>query len=106
MLTKDILQSNKESIKIIKLAKCRWCGEEFIKQHNREEYCSDGHRKYARQEQNRQHRINHYHKYKDTMHEEQKYGLGTGYLSCNRQEKYEDELIMVEKEIRRLKIKI
>lgn len=50
--------------KIIKLTCCKWRGEIFTKNHNREIYCCNEHRNEARKEKNRQYRKNHYHKWK------------------------------------------
>lgn len=86
-------------------AKCKWCGELFIKEQNRQMYCKVDCRQYARQEQNRAHRLNYYYKYKETMGEEKKYGLGTGFLSTNRNKNFENELTMIQNEIKRLKIR-
>jgi hypothetical protein len=101
VLAKDILQSNKESIKIIKLKKCKWCGTEFIKKHNREEYCSQEHRKYARQEQkleyNRRYR-------KIIIKDDNYYGLGSGGLGQHMNNNFNIEIKLIKKEKQRLNI--
>lgn len=95
--------------KIIKLTKCKWCGTEFIKQHNRQVYCSEYCKKEGRLEQKR---INERKYYKQYIKEEgiqtyQKYkkDLGTGSLSMHPNPNINIELQLVQKEMKRLKIK-
>lgn len=88
-----------------KKVKCKWCGKLFIKKHNREMYCSDKHRKYARQEQYRTNSMNYYQKFKNILNEKQKHGLGSGLLSKYRHDSFDDEKIAIENELKRLKIK-
>jgi len=92
-------------IEIIKLKKCNWCGGEFIKEHNRQVYCSDNCRKHARAEKNRGYFRKYYHKYKKIMTEKQRCGLGSGFLSMHRNENFDQEFIAIRKEMQRLKIK-
>ena len=86
------------------MAICKWCGREYTKKHNREMYCSDECRHYARQEQNRIHRRRYYHRYKQVMTEKQRCGLGSGFLSCNRYEDYMVEYAAIQREYSRLKL--
>lgn len=39
-LRSDYIMETLEHI-IIKLHKCKWCGKEYIKTHNRQEYCTE-----------------------------------------------------------------
>ncbi|MBZ9569988.1 hypothetical protein KQY27_00245 [Methanobrevibacter sp. TMH8] len=89
---------------IIKLKKCKWCGKEFIKKHNREEYCSTEHRKYARQEQLRINSRKFYHKYKDLMDEEIKWGLGSVFLSAHRNNNFVSESLAIKREKQKLNV--
>jgi hypothetical protein len=84
---------------------CKWCGKKYKKNHNAQLYCSEYCSKNARQEQNRIHFRKYYHKYKSTMNEDKKYGLGSGGLNshCNPNHKIEHNLI--QKELRRIKNK-
>jgi hypothetical protein len=95
----------KNNALIIKLKVCKWCGREFIKTHNRQIYCSKHCSKYARQEKNRGYFRKYYHKYKETMHEEERFGLGSGYLSMHRHNDFHQESIAIRKEMQKLKIK-
>lgn len=87
--------------KIIKLKTCKWCGEEFIKNHNREEYCCDKHRKYARQEQ----KLEYNRKYrKQIIKDDNYYGLGSGGLGAHMHENINIEILKIRKEKERLGI--
>ncbi len=86
------------------MAKCKWCGKEFNKKHNREVYCSDEHRKYARQEQNRVNFRTYYTKYKSLWGEDKLYGLGSGFLSSNRHENFVSESLAIKREKQKLNI--
>lgn len=104
-LSNEIGEIMRNETKIMKLNLCKWCGEEFIKKHNRQVYCSSQCSKYARQEKNRGYFRKYYHKYKETMSEEQRCGLGTGYLSMHRNNNFNQEFLAIKKEMEKLKIK-
>ncbi|BBL61526.1 hypothetical protein [Methanobrevibacter arboriphilus] len=87
------------------MAVCKFCGSEFDKKHNRQMYCNEYCSKEGEKENRRKRRSKYYHRYKNVMHEETKYGLGSGFLSMHRHEEDIKELIAVENEMRRLKIK-
>ncbi|MEA4957563.1 MAG: hypothetical protein VB038_07540 [Methanobrevibacter sp.] len=83
------------------MAKCKWCGEEFEKKHNREEYCCEEHRRYARQEQ----KIQYNRKYrKNIIKDDYYYGLGSGGLGQHMNNNFNIELKLIKKEKIRLKI--
>lgn len=88
------------------MSKCNWCGKEFNKNHNRQMYCSDNCRKYARQEKNRGYFRKYYHKYKDIMTEEKRCGLGSGLLGPHMHKKESDERKAIKTEMERFKIKV
>jgi len=90
---------------VIILSKCKWCGEEFEKKHNRQMYCNEYCSKEAERENTRKRRIKHYYRYKNIMHEEQKYGLGSGFLSIHRYTDESKEFTAIQNEMKRLKIK-
>ncbi|WP_225369888.1 hypothetical protein [Methanobrevibacter arboriphilus] len=46
-----------------------------------------------------------YHRYKETMAEKQRSGLGSGYLSMHRHNSFDQELLAIKKEMKKLKIK-
>ena len=84
--------------------KCRWCGAVFIKNHNKQSYCSEECRLNARRLQNRDnfHRWYHLHKHEPGR----KKWLGTGSLGAHLTENgfnKEHELIL--RELRRFKLK-
>lgn len=68
-----------ETITIIKLKKCGWCGSEFIPRHNRQTYCTENGtycKDEARKEQNRLARSRYYYKNYDSIN-----GLGNSNLT-------------------------
>lgn len=85
---------------IIKLKNCMWCGEEFIKKHNRQMYCSPEHSKEALLEQKRIYRSKYYYRKKDS-----RITLGTGNLSVNIKDNPEDERKIIQREMSRIGIK-
>ena len=50
-------------------AKCKYCGKTYTKHHNRQEYCSDTCRKYARQEKKRIYNSRYYYKNRKRLHQ-------------------------------------
>ena len=87
-----------------KVAICRWCGSRFVKAHNSEVYCSSFCRESAREEQSRDKSIRWYHRNKHNLSEEQRYGLGSGFLGGHRRLDFDDELRVVENELVRLRL--
>lgn len=59
------------------LPTCKWCGRLFTKSVSNKKYCSDDCKAYAKEEQNRDNFRNYYNRYKDTMSEVKKGGLGS-----------------------------
>lgn len=89
-------------VKVIKLNQCKWCGSEFIKEHNRQVYCSEYCSKEAEKENRRIRDRKYYHKYKNVMNEEQKWGLGSGFLGMHREIDTILEYNNIQKEKKRL----
>lgn len=87
---------------------CKYCGEYYVvpRRIGRPvEYCSDECRCNAREEQSRVKSIRWYHRNKHRMSEVERYGLGSGYLGGHRNDDFDKELGIVERELVRLKIK-
>lgn len=85
----------------IMTTKCKWCGKEFIKNHNRQMYCSDNCREYARQEQKLQYNK----KYrKNIIKDDYYYGLGSGGLGKHKSNSFDKEIQIIKKEKIRLNI--
>lgn len=91
---------------VIKLKECKWCGNEFIKKHNRQMYCNEYCSNEAEKENRRIRDRKYYHRYKNVMHEEKRCGLGSGLLSMHRHENDIRELIAVQKEMRRMGLRV
>lgn len=90
-----------ETITIIKLKKCQWCGSEFILKHNRQTYCTNNGtkcKKEARREQNRKARLNYYYTYGGTK------TLGTSNLTQHKQDNFLLEAQSIKKEKQRIGI--
>ena len=82
---------------------CKWCGKPFKKYHNRQIYCCDDCKKYARQIQQRDdkrksRKINYI--FKDDAY----YGLGSGGLSAHANKNFNNESMKIQKEKKRLGI--
>lgn len=81
------------------MAICKWCGSLFNKKHNREEYCSEK----CRCEGNKENGRNRFRKYY------KKYGkrnnMGSGSLGASRRNEFDLEFSIIQKELKRLKIK-
>ncbi len=90
---------------IDKIAKCHWCGSRFVKSHSSEVYCSSFCRESAREEQSRDKAIRWYHRNKEFLSDDARYGLGSGWLGGHRHFDFDDELRVVENELVRLKIR-
>ena len=85
--------------------KCKWCGCLFVKEHNKELYCSDECRDYARNEQSRMKSYRWYHNHKHELSEEQRWGLGSGYLGGHRHNDFNKEYEIICNEFVRLRLK-
>lgn len=83
---------------------CLWCGKPFKRNYRTEKYCCDEHRKYARQEQNRQRFNKWYVRNKKEINQSDKRSLGSGHLGSSPKKKFSDELNIIQKELRRLKL--
>lgn len=91
-----------ETITIIKLKKCKWCGNEYIKTSNRQEYCKENGtycKDEARKEQNRQARLKYYYQYGGTK------TIGTSNLTQHKQDNFLLESQLIQKEKQRIGIK-
>lgn len=92
------------------MTKCKWCGKEFDKKHNRQMYCNEYCSKESRKEKVKKARLKYYNKYnkkeKIQTYSQYKQELGTGSLSMHRNSNYEIEQVLVKREKQRLKINI
>lgn len=86
----------------IKKHKCEWCGNPFHKTHNRQMYCSKECATNAKKEQDRHHWLKWFYKNKDHLYETQ---LGTRSLGPHREEDFEEEYKIIQKELKRLGLK-
>ena len=86
------------------MAICEFCKNHFTKKHNAEKYCSDYCRKEARKEQNRFNSFTFYHRHKHEKSEDEKFGLGSGWLSEHKNPDEEKEMKSVRNERKRLGI--
>ena len=82
--------------------KCAWCGNPFHKTHNRQMYCSKECATNAKREQDRHHWLKWFYKNKDHLYETQ---LGTRSLGPHREEDFEEEYKIIQKELKRLGLK-
>lgn len=82
-------------------AKCKWCGKTYYKEHNRQEYCSDPCRDYARLECTSR-RVS---RYRKKYGKKQSDWVGSGHLGEHRAEDEETELDLIQKEFKRLRLK-
>ena len=82
--------------------KCEWCGNPFHKTHNRQMYCSKECATNAKKEQDRRHWLKWFYKNKDHLYETQ---LGTRSLGPHREEDFEEEYKIIQKELKRLGLK-
>lgn len=90
-----------ETITIIKLKKCGWCGSEFIPRHNRQTYCTNKGTKCkteARREQNRKARMKYYYTYGGTE------TIGNSNLTQHKQDNFLLEAQLIQKEKQRIGI--
>jgi len=86
--------------------KCAWCGKTFIRHYKTVKYCSDECRAHALREQKAIYQRKRRKSINDGVlcSNESQY-IGTGFLSQNRRESFDDEYMAVRKELKRLKIK-
>lgn len=80
--------------------KCKYCGKEFKKTHNRQVYCCKDCRRYARME----YKAEWIRKYRRSYKFKSKW-IGTGHLGNHAVNDSCREMVIVTKECRRLKIK-
>lgn len=83
--------------------KCKWCGKEFIKTHNRQVYCSSECRRYANLELTNR-RVRRYRSKYNTVKSDQYWGLGSGNLSCHANTDFSKEYRIIQRERNRLKV--
>ena len=86
--------------------KCAWCGKTFVRHYKTVKYCSDECRAHAIREQKAIYQRKRRKSINDGVlcSNESQY-IGTGFLSQNRRESFDDEYMAVRKELKRLKIK-
>ena len=84
--------------------KCKYCGKEFTKTHNRQMYCSPKCSTEAEKENTRNRVHKWYHRNKHNLSEKRRWGLGTGELGPHRHEDWEIEREKIEKEMQRLRL--
>ncbi len=84
-------------------AKCSYCGRTFTKKHNRQKYCSEECRQYARQEKRRQYNYQYYHKNKKRL--QHKYP-GTRTIGPTPHPNPEREAEIIQNEVERIGLKI
>ena len=85
--------------------KCAWCGELFKKKHFNEKYCSKECRKNSRKAQNRRNFHKWYHRHKNEMGYDKRWGMGTGKLGPHRHDNNDKEQQAIQKEFTRLRLK-
>jgi len=79
----------------MKIVKCKWCGREFKRKHNRSIYCSHDCRHYAQLEQKAQHirkKRLYYKKYHIQTFDSYKNSLGTPPVNIKEIKKYRPSL--------------
>lgn len=87
------------------MAKCKFCGKEFTKTHNRQMYCSKHCRVEARRDQQASYNREYRRKYRNVMPESTIYGLGSGRLSGHTCYNWRKEYKKIQNEYVFLKIK-
>lgn len=88
------------------LVKCRWCGKIFTRTKNSERrfFCSEKCKKEMNSKNNRDRQFKHYHQWHIIGRGCKKFVLGSSGLGKHRRNKFCDEIKVVKKEKRRLKI--
>ena len=84
------------------MARCKACGKEFIKSHNRQQYCCEDCRKVSRKQQLRNASHAYYHKHKHEWGPVRRYGMGTGTLGPHSHPDFERESAVIKREKQRL----
>lgn len=86
---------------------CKWCGKEFTKEHNRQEYCSETCKENGYKEKHRICQDNYRKRWKNVMTEKQKYGLGSygSRLGPHANNDVSIELNLIQTEMRILKLR-
>lgn len=84
------------------IAHCKYCGRPFIKTHNRTVYCSSECREYS----DKEHTLKRVRRFYRKHGRQNNKWIGTGTLGCHRHEDEDYELLMITREIKRLKLKI
>lgn len=79
--------------------KCAYCGKTFTKKHNRQKYCSDKCRKYARQEKRRIYDSRYYYKNRDIINKKR---IGTRTIGPKPNPDTERETEIVRNEVERI----
>ena len=110
MLSKDDTVQLTLENKIHHETKCKYCGKPFTKTHNRQVYCSDSCRLNARREQKARYQAKRRLRIKQkilVVDEYKKYGLGSYGTSENghRKNKFSQEYIAIQKEMKRIGLK-
>jgi len=98
-ITKPHIQENKPLV----TAKCEYCGEEFVKHHGNQIYCSYICAYYKKLEQNADSRMKSYHKNKKRGGDKF-WGLGTGGLGPHHHEDWDVEFQKITNEMARLRL--
>jgi predicted nucleic acid-binding Zn ribbon protein len=84
-------------------AKCSYCGKTFTKTHNRQTYCSDTCRKYARQEKRRTYDHRYYIKNRDRINHKR---LGTRTIGPKPHPDTNREAEIIQNEVERIGLTI
>lgn len=90
------------------MAKCKCCGSNYVKSHNRQAYCCDECRDVALHQQWRNASHKHYHKHKHEWghNSVRRYGVGSGTLGPHANtEDFNQEHLTIRKELVRLRLK-
>lgn len=90
----------------INMSVCQWCGKEYEKQHNRQEYCSTHCREQGNLEKARIRQENYRKRWKVTRCQQTR-GLGSNAASLgpHPHENFRTELNLVEKQLQNLKLR-
>lgn len=91
---------------MVRVARCKACGKEFVKKQNKQQYCCDDCRDVALKQQWRNASHKYYHKHKYEWGSTRRYGLGTGTLGPHPNvDDFDCEMLTVKKELVRLRLK-
>jgi hypothetical protein len=78
-------------------AKCKWCGQQFTKHHNRQEYCTKECAEEANKEKNRNRVMKHYYRHRNRINQT-KIGTRTIGPHKNPEDEREHQIIKNEKQ--------